>query len=75
LATEIVPYKGLAVFLAYVTVPLTEIIFFKRVGYQMILIVFVGCSAVAVGVSYYFYSKINYIKFNDFPNKIKIYPK
>lgn len=58
LATELIPYKGIALFLAYVAVPLTQILFSKQFSYEVILLFFIICSAISVGLAYYFYKKI-----------------
>lgn len=60
LATELIPYKGIALFLAYVTVPLTQIILSSRLTYQVILIFFILCTTFATFLAYFFYSKIEY---------------
>ena len=44
--------------MAYVTVPLTQILFAKLVSYQMILIIFVLCTFAALLMAHHFYSKV-----------------
>jgi len=61
MATELIPYKGISLFLAYVTVPLTQIILSSVWDYRLILAIFVLCSSGAVCLAYNFYSKISYI--------------
>ena len=60
LATELIPYKGIALFLAYVTVPLTQIILSSHLSYQVILIFFILCTTFATFLAYFFYSKVEY---------------
>ena len=60
LATELIPYKGIALFLAYVTVPLTQIIFSSHLSYQVILFFFILCTSFATFLAYFFYSKVEY---------------
>jgi len=45
-------------FLAYVTVPLFQIILSSMFPYQAILTLFVGTSFIAVALAYHFYAKI-----------------
>lgn len=65
MATELIPYKGLSIFLAYVVVPIIQITLIKLVPYQVILLVFVGCSVVAVLLGRHFYYKISYQPFRE----------
>lgn len=65
MATELIPFKGIAVFFAYVTVPLVQILFSKYFSYQTILTLFIACTAGAGCLAYYFYSRIDYKPFRN----------
>ena len=58
LATELIPYKGLAIFLAYMSVPLLELAFSNILTYQEILLLLLSFSLVAAILSLYFFMKI-----------------
>lgn len=58
-ATELIPYKGLSMFLAYITVPIFQLFFSSLLGYRLILVVFLAFTGVALGLAVYFYSKID----------------
>lgn len=61
-ATELIPYKGLSMFLAYITVPLLQLLLSSFVGYRFILVLFLALTGVALALTVYFYSKIDYLK-------------
>ena len=71
MATELIPYKGLSIFLAYVVVPIIQITLIKLVPYQAILLVFVACSVTAVILGRHFYYKVSYQPFREEPNNDK----
>lgn len=71
MATELIPYKGLSIFLAYVVVPIIQITLIKSVPYQVILLVFVACSVVAVMLGRHFYYQVSYRPFREEPNNEK----
>ena len=58
MATQLIPYKGISVCLAYVTVPLFQIIMEDYSGYKNILGMFVFQTVIAVVLVIYFYRNI-----------------
>jgi len=58
MATELIPYKGLSLFLAYMTVPIVQLMLSSIWTYQHILSFLLIFSAIALGLSIYFSSKI-----------------
>jgi membrane protein implicated in regulation of membrane protease activity len=63
-----VPYKGLSLFLAYIAVPLFQIVLSSTFGYKAILGVFLALSFVSLYLGVYFYRKIQYVKHSDIEN-------
>ena len=61
MATELIPYKGLSVFLAYIMVPVVQLVASSYLTYTTILTLFIVCTMVAVALGYYFFKKVNYI--------------
>lgn len=60
MATELIPYKGISLFIAYLTVPVFQIILPNYAAYKTLLVIFVGLSCIGVGLGLYFYHKIEY---------------
>ncbi len=71
MATKLIPYKGLSLFLAYVVVPIIQITLIKAVPYQAILFVFMLCSGVAVLLGRHLYFKVHYQPFTEECNEKK----
>lgn len=69
MATELVPYKGFSVFLAYLTVPLFQMTLNGFMTYTQILCIFILLTVIAVYLAYYFYTKVNYIPFEEHHKK------
>ena len=59
MATELIPYKGLALILSYVTAPVIQLFLFD-LPYESLLYVFTGCSVLGVLLSGYLKYKIQY---------------
>jgi DHA1 family multidrug resistance protein-like MFS transporter len=62
MATELIPYKGLSIFLAFITVPAFQLIFSSFLHFRLILVVFLLFTGVALVMTLYFYFKIEYVK-------------
>ena len=62
MATGLIPYKGLSLFLAYTTVPILQLMLSSIWTYQQILSFLLVFTGAALGLSIYFSSKINYDK-------------
>ena len=65
MATELAPYKGFSMFMAYMTVPLYQIIFSHFLNYRGILVVFIVFTIAAVYLSHHFNSKMPYTPFGQ----------
>lgn len=63
MATELIPYKGISLFMAYVTVPLFQIALSSFFTYKVILGLFIMCSGGAVMLAHHFYTKVQYVPF------------
>ena len=63
MATELAPYKGFSMFMAYLTVPLFQIVLSNFFSYQGILLLFIGFTMAAVYLAHYFYSQMHYEPF------------
>jgi MFS family permease len=61
MATELIPYKGFSMIMAYLTVPLFQMLLSHFVSYQGILLFFIVFTILALYLSYYFYKKVHYI--------------
>lgn len=59
MATELIPYKGFSLFLAYITVPVFQLIIPNYNDYKILLIIFIAFSCIAVGLGIYFYKKVD----------------
>lgn len=64
MATELIPYKGISLFLAYVAVPIAQLAL-PAFDYRVFLVLFILCSAGAVALAYYFFAKVSYSKYGD----------
>jgi len=60
MATELIPYKGISVCMAYITVPVFQIMMPDYSAYKALLGMFICLSLVAFGLSVYFYRSIVY---------------
>lgn len=60
MATELAPYKGFSMFMAYLTVPLYQLLLSNFMPYQGILLFFVGMTLLAVLLAHHFRSKVHY---------------
>lgn len=58
MATELIPYKGLSLFLAFITVPTFQLLFSSLLTYQLILTIFLLFTGIALFLALYFYMKI-----------------
>lgn len=58
MATELIPYKGFSLFLAYITVPVFQLIIPNYDSYKTLLIIFIVLSCVAMGLGIYFYRTV-----------------
>jgi hypothetical protein len=58
MATELIPYKGFSLFLAYITVPIFQLFIPNYKNYKTLLIIFIVFSCIAVGLGIYFYNKM-----------------
>lgn len=56
MATELIPYKGLSLFLAYITVPLVQLVLSPLVGYRVILVLLLLLALIALLLAVYFYN-------------------
>jgi hypothetical protein len=63
MATELIPYKGVFLIMAYITVPLLHILLKGVLSYKSILIIFILASCGALYLAYYFYAFIKYVSF------------
>lgn len=68
MATELIPYKGISLFIAYVAVPVTQVAL-PNFDYRIFLSIFIMCSIGAVALAYYFFAKVNYIKYGAKSNE------
>jgi len=59
MATELIPYKGFSLFLAYITVPVFQLLIPSYDNYKTLLLIFIVFSCVAVGLGIYFYMKMD----------------
>lgn len=66
MATELIPYKGMSIFIAYMTVPIVQIMLSSIWTYQHILMLLLVFSGVALGLSIYFNTQIRYEKHDKF---------
>jgi len=71
MATELIPYKGLAVFLAYVIAPLFQIFLSGLISHQNLLVVYLLFSIVGLGLCWYLNFKIHYTLIDPANPKIK----
>jgi hypothetical protein len=58
MATELIPYKGFSLFLAYITVPVFQLLIPSYNDYKTLLFIFIAFSCVAVCLGIYFYKKV-----------------
>ena len=65
MATELAPYKGFSMFMAYMTVPLFQMLLSHFFSYRGILVVFIGFTIGAVYLSFHFYSKMHYVPYGS----------
>jgi len=65
LATELIPYKGLSVFIAYTGVPLIQLFLSKIWTYQHILYLLLFFTFISLGLTCYFVFKVHYNKDNE----------
>lgn len=63
MATELIPYKGFSLFLAYLTVPLFQMVLNHFMDYKGILVFLVGFTVVALGLAYHFEKNVQYVPF------------
>lgn len=72
MATELIPYKGFSIFLAYLTVPLFQMSLSGFLSYTKILMIFIAFTIVAVYVAYYFNRYVNYLPFSTQPSSKEV---
>lgn len=60
MATELVPYKGLAVFLAYFLAPLLQILLSGIISHQYLLAIYLLFSVIGLFLCWYLNYKIDY---------------
>ena len=65
MATELIPYKGISVFLAYLTVPVFQIMVPDYSAYKTLLGIFIGFSTAGVALALYFCAKVEYTKHEE----------
>lgn len=65
MATELIPYKGISVCMAYITVPVFQIIMPDYSAYKTLLGMFVCLSLVAFFLAIYFYGRVEYTKYSE----------
>ena len=65
MATELAPYKGFSMFMAYMTVPLFQMVLSHFLSYRGILVVFIIMTTIAVFLTYHFRYNINYTPFGQ----------
>ena len=58
MATELIPYKGFSLFLAYITVPVFQLLIPNYNNYKTLLIIFIVFSCLAVCLGIYFYRNV-----------------
>ena len=63
MATELIPYKGLSIFIAYMVVPAIQLFLSSAMTYQHIMMLFLFFTVVSLCLSLYFSIKIRYTKY------------
>ena len=65
MATELIPYKGLSIFIAYMVVPAIQLFLSSSMTYQHILMLFLFFTVVSLVLSLYFSTRIRYTKYSE----------
>ena len=65
MATELAPYKGFSMFMAYMTVPLFQMVLSHFLSYRGILVVFIILTSIAIFLAYHFRYNIHYTPFGQ----------
>ena len=65
MATELIPYKGLSIFIAYMVVPAIQLFLSSAMTYQHILMLFLFFTVVSLALSLYFSTRIRYTKYAE----------
>lgn len=65
MATELIPYKGLSLFLAFITVPAFQLLFSSLLNYKLIMAMFLALSGLSLGMALYFYFKVEYVRIGE----------
>jgi hypothetical protein len=71
MATELIPYKGLSLYLGYLTVPIVQLIVSRFWTYQQILLFFLGFTGISLMLSCYFMRRVRYVRYSS-PEKARL---